>query len=150
MTRIPLLNLRTTTESIHMGDPTKVFWNDLARELEDPEFLRDYIIESVRIQAIDRVMNQIEDARDQAGMSKAELARAINAKPAAIRRLLSAKSANPTIGTLSEIAAVLGYSVTLTPLSSEQKSNISIPLLEGTSGDLVGIAHHFGGEQKVS
>lgn len=29
------------------------FWDDLARDLEDPEFLREYVAESMRIATID-------------------------------------------------------------------------------------------------
>lgn len=133
-----------------MGDPTKVFWNDLAKDLEDPNFLRDYIVESVRIQGIDRVMNQIEDARDEIGITKAQLARAINAKPASVRRLLSSKKPNPTIGTISEIAAVLGYSLTLSPLSSQERSEISIPLRRGSVKDTVVAARRFAARPKAS
>ena len=29
------------------------FWDDLAKDLEDPDFLRDYVVESMRIATID-------------------------------------------------------------------------------------------------
>lgn len=116
-----------------MGEPTQVFWSDLAKDLEDPDFLREFIVESVRVRAIDQMMNQLEDARDEAGISKADLARSINAKPAAIRRLLSSKNTNPTLGTLSEVAAVLGYSVTLTPMTDVEQRAVSLPLRVGTT-----------------
>lgn len=32
------------------------FWDDLARDLEDPDFLREYVAESMRIATIDRVL----------------------------------------------------------------------------------------------
>ncbi|MGH3516511.1 MAG: hypothetical protein ACRDQ7_03670 [Haloechinothrix sp.] len=41
------------------------------------------------------------------GLSKAELARAISAEPAVVRRLLSLNRHNPTFGTLVEVAAAL-------------------------------------------
>lgn len=34
-----------------------LFWDDLARDLEDPEFLREYVVESVRIATVDRIVN---------------------------------------------------------------------------------------------
>ncbi len=49
--------------------------NDLANDLDDPEFLREYVVESMRIATIDSVA--IDNAREAAGLSKAELARAI-------------------------------------------------------------------------
>lgn len=33
----------------------RAFWDDLARDLQDPEFLREYLAESARIEALDRL-----------------------------------------------------------------------------------------------
>lgn len=54
---------------------TSAFWDDLAHDLEDPEFLREFVVESMRIATIDEVVNALDDAREAAGLSKAELAR---------------------------------------------------------------------------
>lgn len=118
-----------------MSKATDVFWDDLAEELKEPEFLRDFIVESIRIRAIDNLMNQLELAREQAGITKAEIARSINARPEAIRRLLSNKSSNPTLGTLAEVAAVLGFEVSLTPLTRDQRA-ITVALRDGAPSDL--------------
>ncbi len=131
-----------------MNDPTAAFWTDLAEDLEDSQFLRDYIVQSVRIQAINDVVNQLEVARTQLGLSKAALARAINSDPASIRRLLSNAHANPTLGTLAELAAVLGYSITLTPLSAIQEAEISEPLRTGRADDTLTVAQRFHLEAK--
>lgn len=53
------------------------FWDDLALDLEDPEFLRECVVESVRIATLDEVVNALDDSHEAAGLSKAELARAI-------------------------------------------------------------------------
>jgi transcriptional regulator with XRE-family HTH domain len=123
-----------------LAEPTRVFWDDLQKELEDPEFLREYIIESVRVSAIDNLINQLNDARDDAGLTKADLARAVNMKPAVVRRMLSSKNANPTLGTLAEIAAALGLAVSLTPLSDSDAALITTPLLTGESSSLALVA----------
>lgn len=107
------------------------FWGDLAEDLKDPEFLRTYVVESIRIATIDRIMNQLDDARVAAGLSKAALARAIGSDPDAIRRLLTAGHVNPTLGTLAEIAAVFGLRISLEPLSRSGTENVSAPLLNG-------------------
>lgn len=39
----------------------------LARDVEDPEFLREYVVESMRIATMDQVVNAIDDAREAAG-----------------------------------------------------------------------------------
>ena len=121
------------------------FWNDLARDLEDPEFLREYVVESMRIATIDRVVNAIDDARAAAGMSKAELARAIQKEPATIRRLLSSDNSNPTLGTLAEVAAALGLRITVEPISKAEQRQVTTPLLEGRTADPRKLAEHLDG-----
>lgn len=122
---------------------TEVFWKDLAKDLGDPEFLREYIIESMRIATIDAVVNGLDEAREAAGLSKADLARAIEVEPAAIRRLFASERANPTLGTLAGVAAALGLRVTLEPLPSSEREHVTDPLLEGKVGDPLELARHL-------
>ena len=119
------------------------FWDDLAADLEDPEFLRDYVLESMRIATIHRLVNELDEAREAAGMSKAELARAIGAEPASIRRLFATGHSNPTLGTLAEVASALGLQVTLTPLPAAERKKITAPLLEGRAADPKALAEHL-------
>lgn len=121
------------------------FWDDLARDLEDPEFLREYVRESIRIATIDQLVNALDDAREAAGLSKAELARAVSAEPAVIRRLFSAEHTNPTLGRLAELAAALGMRVTLEPLPPAEQKQVTKPLLEGRSADTKALAKHVSG-----
>ena len=101
-----------------MDAERSVFWDDLAQDLNDPWFLRDYVTESIRIATIDRIVNELDEARQAAGLSKAELARAISTEPATVRRLFSAGHVNPTLGTLAEVAAALGMRIILEPLDA--------------------------------
>lgn len=117
-----------------MSEPS-AFWDDLVRDLEDPDFLREYVAESVRIATIDRMVNELDAARQVAGLTKAELARAIGSEPATVRRLFSSGHVNPTLGTLAEVAAALGMRVTLEPLSADDRQQITKPLLDGATGD---------------
>ena len=110
-------------------------WDDLAGDMEDPEFLREYVMESVRISTIDQVVNALNDAREAAGLSKAALARAISAEPAAMRRLFSAGQVNPTLGTLAEVAAALGMRITVEPLPVAERKQVTTPLFEGRTAD---------------
>lgn len=119
------------------------FWDDLARDLEDPEFLREYVVESMRIATIDQVVNAIDDAREAAGLSKAELARAIQKEPATVRRLLSSDNSNPTLGTLAEVAAALGLRITVEPIPKAERGQITQPLLEGRVADPKKLARHL-------
>ncbi len=118
------------------------FWDDLTEDLKDPQFLRDYVAESIRIATIDRIVNELDAAREAAGLSKAELARAINSEPATVRRLFSSSHVNPTLGTLAEVAAALGMQVVLQPLPANERRQITEPLLEGATSDPLAIARH--------
>ena len=40
---------------------TSAFWDDLARDLEDPEFLREFAAESMRIATLDEVVTAVDD-----------------------------------------------------------------------------------------
>ena len=125
-----------------MAAEHSVFWDDLAEDLKDPQFLREYVAQSVRVATIDRIVNELDSAREAAGLSKAELARAINTEPATVRRLFSAGHVNPTLGTLAEVAAALGMRVTLEPLRPEERKQVTQPLLEGRSADRKALAKH--------
>lgn len=116
-----------------MAEPPSGFWDDLVEDLKDPEFLRAYVVESVRIETVDRLVNELDEARARVGLTKAELARAINAEPAVIRRLLSLSHRNPTIGTLVEVAAALGLRVTLEPLSAAEQEQVTETLRTGAT-----------------
>jgi transcriptional regulator with XRE-family HTH domain len=112
---------------------TSQFWKDLADDLEDPEFLREYVCESVRIATVDTIMNVLDEARLAEGLSKAELARAIGVEPAAVRRLFAAgnSSPNPTLGTLVDVAAALGLRIGLEPLPDDERQAVTEPLRTG-------------------
>lgn len=112
-----------------MADKGGAFWDDLAQDLEGDEFRRQYLLDSQRIATIDRIVSELDAARSKAGLSKAALARAVNGSEASMRRLFSAPSVNPTLGSLAEIAAALGLKVTLQPLSAEERRTITKPLL---------------------
>jgi len=119
------------------------FWDDLATDLQDPEFLRDYVVESMRIATIDRLVNELDEAREAAGLTKAELARAIGAEPASIRRLFTSGHSNPTLGTLAEVASALGMEITLAPLPAAERRKVTEPLLQGRVADPKALAEHL-------
>lgn len=94
------------------------FWSDLQTNLEDTSFEDEFNRELAKIQMVDQIINQLDSIREAQGMSKAQLARKLSAEPANLRRLFSAESPNPTAGTVAEIALVLGYQLTLLPIST--------------------------------
>jgi DNA-binding XRE family transcriptional regulator len=83
----------------------------LARRLrEDPEFRAEFERHQREIAQIDAVVQQLDELREEAGMSKAELARAIGKEPSSIRRFFTA-DVNPELKTVAAVADVLGARV---------------------------------------
>jgi transcriptional regulator with XRE-family HTH domain len=130
-------------EGLMMANEQSVFWDDLARDLEDPAFLREYIVESMRIATIDDLVNSLDEAREAAGMTKADLARAISAEPAVVRRLFSGGHMNPTLGTVAEVAAALGMRVTVERLPAAERKVVTDPLVKGRSTNTGRLAEHL-------
>jgi transcriptional regulator with XRE-family HTH domain len=128
--------------------PESLFWNDLADDLKDPELLRDFVRKSIRISTIEQIVNDLDTARLSAKLSKAALARAINAEPAVVRRLFSAGHVNPTLGTLAEVAAALGLRVTLEPLPVTDRDHITRSLVDGRTTRPLAVTKHVSGMRK--
>lgn len=63
------------------------------------------------IEQIDAVIRSLDELREDAGMSKAELARRVGRNPASIRRLFTAEQARPELLLIISIANALGASV---------------------------------------
>lgn len=85
----------------------------LDEQLRNPQFAKKYARARSEIDAVDRIVRALDDARIALGMSKAELARLIAAKPEIVRRLFTSKGANPTLATVVKVASALGYTLVL-------------------------------------
>lgn len=108
-----------------------VFWDDLAKDLEDPERLRLFLLESLRISTFDSLVNQLEEARAQVSLSKAEIARRLGTESANIRRFFTSGTENPTLSTLTEVAAAVGMRLSLEPLPEAERAEMSKALTSG-------------------
>jgi ribosome-binding protein aMBF1 (putative translation factor) len=106
------------------------FRDDHQTAMADPEYRHHFILESRRIAVIDMMVNALDEIREQQGLSKAELARAIERDPAAVRRLLTARQVNPSFGMVTDMAAALGYEIVLKPMSKPDKEAVTRPLWE--------------------
>jgi len=82
----------------------------LSRRLEDPEFRAEFERQRREIAQIDVVVRQLDHLREEVGMSKAELARAIGKEPSSVRRFFTA-DVNPELKTVAAIADALGARV---------------------------------------
>ena len=92
-----------------------------AKRLADPEFSALYDQKRAEIDAIDTILSHIEERREELGLSKADLARLVGARPESVRRLLSARSSNPTLFTVTKLASVLGMQIDVRTTVSAKK-----------------------------
>lgn len=86
----------------------------LARRLADPEFRVEFERHKREIESIDAIVNELDHLREASGLSKADLARAIDKNPASVRRLLTAP-ANPELRTVVAVANALDADLTIVP-----------------------------------
>ncbi len=82
-------------------------------QMKSPSFAKSYGEARAEIDAIDRMVRALDAAREESGLSKADLAAAIEARPEVVRRLFTTKNPNPTLSTLVRLASALGYHVEL-------------------------------------
>jgi len=86
----------------------------IAARMDDPEFRAEYERARREIDQVDSVIRQLDELREAAGLSKAELARHIGRDPSSIRRLFTAES-NPELLLVASIAEDLGAEVRVVP-----------------------------------
>jgi ribosome-binding protein aMBF1 (putative translation factor) len=85
----------------------------LDEQMKSPSFAKSYAEARAEVNAIDEMVRALDAAREKSGLSKADLAEAIEARPEVVRRLFTQKNPNPTLSTLIRLAAALGYRVEL-------------------------------------
>ena len=86
----------------------------LAARMEDSEFREEYERARREIDQVDSVIRQLDELREEAGLTKAELARHIGRDPSSIRRLFTAKG-NPELLLVASIAEDLGAEIRIVP-----------------------------------
>lgn len=83
-------------------------------QMQDSEFREEYDRVRRQLTQVNAVIRQLDGLRQQAGLTKADLARAIGKDPAAIRRLFSSQ-ANPELKTIAALAVALGAEIQIVP-----------------------------------
>jgi len=86
------------------------------KELKKPGTRAAYDEARAEIDAVDRLVRALDAMRIAAGVSKADLARSISAKPEIVRRLFTSRGSNPTLTTFAKLAAALGRRIALVPV----------------------------------
>jgi DNA-binding phage protein len=85
----------------------------LAKRMKDPAFATAYAEARSVIDSTDALLRMLDEARLLVGVSKAELARQIEARPEIVRRLFTAKDSNPTLATVLKLVEALGFHLEL-------------------------------------
>ena len=92
----------------------------VGKKMKQPSFAASYRVARNQVDAVDQLVRTLDEMREAAGISKADLARAINAKPEIIRRLFTKEGVNPTLHTVVEVAAALGLTLQLVPAAAKK------------------------------
>jgi len=97
----------------------------LKTEMDNPEFAAEYRRARAELAQVNAVVGQLDALREEAGMSKAELARRIGKTDSSVRRLFSAE-VNPELRTLAAIAQALGTEIQVKPVRSRKSASASV------------------------
>lgn len=92
-----------------------------ADRMLDPVYRAEHAAATERIRSTDAIVRALDQKREASGLSKAELARRADLPPEAVRRLFSADSANPTLGTITALAGALNVELVLQPLAEAKR-----------------------------
>jgi ribosome-binding protein aMBF1 (putative translation factor) len=84
----------------------------------DPAYAVAYKEARSRIDDVDRIVRTIDERRTALGLTKAELARRVGSRPESVRRLLSARHANPTLSTVIALAHELDLDILALPVGT--------------------------------
>jgi DNA-binding phage protein len=81
--------------------------------MQDRDFASAYKEARAEVHAVDGLMRQLDEARQRAKLSKADLARRASTPQESVRRLLTAKRTNPSLQTVVRLARAVGLRVEL-------------------------------------
>lgn len=84
-------------------------WERLrAERMQSPAFRERYERTRQSLREVQAVLAYLDEQREEAGLSKADLAREIGTHPAVVRRLFSSGTGNPTMKTVMDVMNALG------------------------------------------
>jgi DNA-binding phage protein len=95
--------------------PKTGFDNYLAGQMKDPAFARAYEGARSEIDSVDSFVRALDARREEAGLTKAHLAKLVGMKPEVVRRLFTSSEANPTLETVIRIVIALDCKLGLEP-----------------------------------
>lgn len=86
----------------------QTFFQGLEDDLQDPQNRAEFLTEFAVQMAMQAMIHQVDAMRSALELTKADLASKTGCDPVTIRRILTSKSANPTLRTLAELAVAVG------------------------------------------
>lgn len=101
------------------------------QRMGEPAFASAYSEARAVIDSTDALIRALDKARLLIGVSKAGLARQIEARPEIVRRLFAADDANPTLATVLKLADALGFHLELVPNPAGNKTTGRSPDVSG-------------------
>lgn len=90
----------------------------VSERMKSSEFAEAYREAKNEIDATDKLMRRLDNERETAHLTKAELARRTGIPAETVRKLLTAAGVNPTVSTINRLAAELGLSLALVKKAS--------------------------------
>jgi DNA-binding phage protein len=95
------------------GRPKTGFDKYVQARMQDRDFASAYKEARAEVDTVDGLMRQLDEARQRAKLSKADLARRASTPQESVRRLLTAKRTNPSLQTVVRLARAVGLRVEL-------------------------------------
>jgi DNA-binding phage protein len=86
----------------------QTFFEGLEEDLKDPQNRAEFFTEFAVQMAMQSMIHQIDSLRESISITKADLAGRTGRDAVTIRRILTSKTANPTLRTLAELAVAVG------------------------------------------
>lgn len=95
-----------------MAETVRRRWHEIKeRILNTPELGVAYERDKSEFAMTRQLLMEIDCERERVGLTKADLARRIGTDPAAVRRVFSSRTSNPTLGTVMRMAGALGMRI---------------------------------------
>ena len=115
--------------------PKTGFDKYLDRRMAQPSFAKAYQRARVEIDGIDSLIWAVDGVLVGEGLSKADLARRIGAKPESIRRLLSDTRGNPTLTTILRVLHEVGLHLEVAPDRVTREVGLGVTCNRGDCSD---------------
>ena len=103
-----------------------LFDQDVEVWSSDEHFREEYGRARAEIDGVDQLIRALDGRRASLGLSKADVARAMQAEPSVVRRLFTAADSNPTVTTLIELTDALGLRVVLEKQAGSPRAAVGV------------------------